>query len=85
MAYTQQYLEDCMLQAYSYESRAGWDADKVPVEYIGAVRKDNRIYEIYEDADKRHWYKTKIVTEKGIVTEYEAIFGRKEKERGWRK
>lgn len=83
MAYTQQYLQECMLGAYSYESRAGWDADKVPTEYLGAVRIGNRIYDMYEDRDGRHWYKVKVATENGIVSEYEAIFGRKE--RGWKK
>lgn len=79
MMYTQQSLIECMDKAYSYESRAGWDADNLSTKYVGSVRNGNRIYNIFVDTNGNYWYKTHIDTEDGIVSEYEAIFGHKEK------
>lgn len=49
--------------------------------YIGEKILNDRIYLLYRDASWNYWYKTQIITKAGIVSEYEAIFGRKGKKR----
>lgn len=72
------------------ELRAAWDRarsiESIPENagkliYIGKRIMDDRVFLFYQDASGNYWYKTRIITENGIVSEYEAIFGRKEKRR----
>lgn len=74
----QNNLAALLADAYSYESRDKHGAAHRETEYVGSVQKDERIYDIYVDEAGSSWYKTRIVTGSGIVTEYEAIFGRPE-------
>lgn len=74
--YTQEYLEECLRKAYSYESRTGWDAEDLETVFIGTVLHGKRIYDVYMDSSGKYWYKVRIITDKGAVTEYEAVFGK---------
>lgn len=75
MQYTQEYLETVLKAAYSYESRDKWDAEGFPTEYIGTLQRSSRFYDIYVDTAQNYWYKVRVMTERGIVSEYEAVFG----------
>lgn len=81
MQYTQEQLERFLTEAWSYESRAGWDAEGLSTEFIGTVQKQGRLYDIYVDTSRNYWYTVRIITERGIVSEYEAIFGHPERKR----
>lgn len=50
--------------------------------YVGKRVLGNRIYLFYRDVGWNYWYKTKIITQDGIKTEYEAVFG--DKRRKWK-
>ena len=49
--------------------------------YVGKRVLGNRIYLFYRDAVWNYWYKTNIITQDGIKTEYEAVFGDKRRKR----
>lgn len=82
--YSNEQLEICLKNAYSIENRAKHEVEDKPTIYVGTVKREKRLYDIYEDPEKRYWYKNRIVTDKGIISEYEAIFGHPE-ERGGKK
>mgnify|MGYP007121850272 CR=1 FL=1 len=77
--YTQRQLEICMKSAYSYENRAGWEKEYLSVEQIGMVQRGERVYSLYEDSEGNYWYKLFFMTDHGLITEYEKIFGHPEK------
>lgn len=76
-AYTQERLEEALSRAYNYGSRAGWKAESLSTSYIGTVERQDRVYDLYVDTRGSYWHKTRIRTEHGLVSEEEAIFGRK--------
>lgn len=81
MQYMQEQLEGFLKEAWSYESRAGWDAEGLSTEFIGTVQRQERLYDIYVDTSMNYWCTVRIITEQGIVSEYEAIFGCPERKR----
>ncbi len=81
MQYTQERLEIFLKEAWSYENRAGWDAEEFETEFLGTLQRENRLYDIYVDTENNYWYAVRVITEKGIVSEYESIFGHPERER----
>ena len=81
MRYTRAGLEECLKEAYSYECRSGREADGLSTEFIGTVRRENRLYDLYEDTERNYWYTVRIITDSGIVSEYEAVFDCTEAER----
>lgn len=63
-----------------YAYRSGRSMESLPkdagrLEYVGKNVVDKRIYLYYRDALGSYWYKNKIITPQGIVSEYEAVFG----------
>lgn len=82
MQYTQKQLEESLKEAWSFENREGWEAENLSTEFIGTLQKGIRIYDLYIDTARNFWYTVRIITkEKGIVSEYESIFGHPERER----
>ena len=73
--YTQKQLEICMRSAYSYENRAGWEKDNLSVEQIGMGQRGERVYSLYEDSEGNYWYKLFFMTDQGMITEKEKVFG----------
>ena len=85
MPYTRDDLEEVIEKAWSYEARAGWDAEELDTEFIGTVQRGKRLYDLYVDTAGNYWYTVRIITEKEVLTEYEAIFGHKPRKRYRRK
>ena len=81
MRCTQEQLASILKKSWSYESRAGWDAEELTTEFIGTVQRYGRLYDLYVDTAGNYWYTVRIVTQRGIVSEYESIFGYPEHER----
>lgn len=64
-------------KATSIETRTSdYDLTFLRTETVG-----ERLYDLYEDSTGVFWYSTRLMTENGPVSEYEAIFGRKERRR----
>ena len=42
-------------------------------------QQDNRVYILYKDKSGRYWYKVEFLTDRGRISEYEYIFGKKAK------
>lgn len=59
-------------EAYSIESIPK-DAGRLT--YIGQKIREDRIYIFYRDANWRYWYRVQIITDKGVLSEWESIFG----------
>lgn len=78
-------LKQLLKNAYSIESMAGHGAEGRSTTYIGTVEKGNRLYLVYRDSCGACWYETRIRTPQGVVSEYEAIFGKPEKKGAYRK
>lgn len=49
------------------------------LEYIGEIRKKDRIYRFFRSDNGKYWYSTRICARNRELSEYEAIFGRKKK------
>ncbi|MDE7342253.1 MAG: hypothetical protein K2N80_17120 [Lachnospiraceae bacterium] len=81
MKYTQAQLEECLKKAYSYENRDGWEAEELETEFIGTVQRKRKLYDIYVDTERNYWYEVRFITDAGIVSEYEAVFGCTERKR----
>lgn len=81
MRYTQGQLEEFLEGAWSYENREGWGTEGLAAEFIGTVQRWGRLYDVYIDTEGNCWYKVRILAGRHIVSEYEAIFGRPERER----
>ena len=77
-SYTQDELEEILSRAFSYESREGHGYDHLETEYIGTVQRGKYFYDVYLDTGGHSWYLVRIQTEYGVVSEYEAVFGRPE-------
>ncbi len=78
-AYTPEELQEKLKQAYSYESRASHGKAHLKAEQIGTIKLGNRLYDLHEDTDKNIWYTVRVITKRGIVSEFEAIFGHPER------
>lgn len=68
-------LAALLAKAYSYESRDKHGAAHLETEFAGTMQKGKRLYDLYTDEAGNAWYKTRIKTRYGTVSEYEAIFG----------
>lgn len=78
MTYTQEQLEECLKDAYTYENRAGHEKEHLETEFIARMKRPyGRIVDLYKDTEGNFWFKEYRETEHGIVTLEEAIFGRK--------
>lgn len=75
-------LRALLQRSRSYESRAGFGAEGLKTELVGIVRDGDRLRYVYEDEAGNFWNKTKYETERGVVSEYEKIFGHPEPKRG---
>lgn len=78
---TGEELEKRLAKAYNIEAMEVHGAGNLETELIGTVKRRNKLYDLYEDTEGGTWYKVRVITEHGIVSEYEAIFGIKERKR----
>lgn len=66
---------------YCIEAHEGHGIDSLSLTYAGTVcaaSDPTHFYVIYKNAGGGYWYETKMETERGLVTPYEYLFGRKE-------
>lgn len=70
-------LREALKMAKSYENREAHGSTG-NTKKIGTEKLGNRLYDIHIDQDGKYFYTVRIVTNKGPVSEYEAIFGRPE-------
>lgn len=80
-AYSQAELEVMIKDAYSVENRAAHGKGEETLTLAGTLQRGNRLYDVYRQKDGTCWYGVRVVTPHGIVSEYEAVFGRPEKEK----
>lgn len=73
--YTQEELEEKLKTAYNIESRAGHKKDHLSITMVGTVKRENRLYDLYQDSGNSFWYSLRFITDHGIVSEFEYIFG----------
>lgn len=73
--YTQEELEEKLKTVYNIEARAGHKKDHLPINMIGTVKRENRLYDVYQDSGNNYWYSQRFITDRGIVSEFEFIFG----------
>lgn len=73
-----------MARAYCYESRAGHKKENLKTQPAGTVQRGNRLYDISVDTEGNAWYTVRVITDRGILSEYEAIFGHPERRRGFK-
>lgn len=74
---TTEELMDKLPSAYSFEARAGWEAEHLPYRKLGMIDRGVRLTVLYEDAGGNVWYKTRYRMEDGaIVSDTEYILGR---------
>lgn len=66
-------IKEAWKNARSIESKT--EEDGYP-EYIGELRKRNRIYRLYKSENGKYWYATRICIGDQEMSEYEAIFGK---------
>lgn len=78
--YTREQLETCLKDAWTYENRAGWGAEELETEYIGTIRKGQELRDLYVDTAGNYWFKMRVITDHGVVSFHESIFGRPERE-----
>ena len=64
--YTQEELKEKLKTAYNVEARAGHKKDHLSINLIGTVKRGSR-------------YSLRFITDHGIVSEYEYIFGHPER------
>ena len=79
--YTDDELKELLKRAYSYESREGHRKEELETWLAGTVPGEGRLWDIYVDKEDNSWYKVRIVTGYGIVSEYEAVFGHPEQQK----
>ena len=77
--YTQEELKEKLKTAYNVEARAGHKKDHLSINLIGTVKRGSRLYDLYEDTGNSCWYSLRFITDHGIVSEYEYIFGHPER------
>lgn len=80
----QKDLTEKLMRAHSIDSVIGEN-----VSYVGEVQRGNRIYRLYvspsQNAEEdKYFYQVLILRDGNRLTEYEAIFNRKEK-KSWRR
>lgn len=80
-ALTEEQLETVLKDAYSIENRAAYGKENREKCLIGTVQRGKRLYDVYQDEDGICWYGVRVMTTHGTVSEYEAIFGHKERRR----
>lgn len=73
-----EFLKKAMKEANSFESREKQGAAGLEIKPVGTIEKEKRFYDIYLDSGGNLWYKTRVKTKQGALSEYEAVFGRKE-------
>ena len=73
--YTPEELEAKLWGSYPVGNMAKHGKEYAGIEFIGTVRSGYSLYDLYQDAEKDIWYKVRIETRDGIVSEHEAIFG----------
>lgn len=73
--YAEKELKEKLKTAYNFEARAGHGKENLPTVQIGTVKRGNRLYDLYEDSSNSVWFKERVITDHGIVSEFEAIFG----------
>lgn len=71
-------LQRAWEDARSIESKP---EDAGQIEPVGEEIKGNRIYLFYVDGAGQYWYRVNVRTENGVVSEKEAIFGKKGEKR----
>lgn len=74
--YKEEELKAAWEEARSVESIK---EDDGRLEYIGEIRKKDRIYRFFRSDNGKYWYSTRICARNRELSEYEAIFGRKKK------
>lgn len=74
--YNDEELKIAWEEARSIESIK--EEDSRP-EYIGEIRKKDRIYRFFRSDNGKYWYSTRICARNQELNEYEAIFGRRKK------
>lgn len=78
-------LEIAWKNAYSIENMAAHGAAGRQINYIGTVERGTRLYLFYRDSSGAYWFKNHIKTDRGIVPEYEGIFGKPERKKQHKK
>lgn len=79
---TQQELKEAIKNAWPIECMKAHGAEDRTVEEVGTIPSAyGRYLKVFRDNIGEYWYKTMIGTKDGVVSEYEAIFGRPEKKR----
>lgn len=78
-------LEIAWKNAYSIENMAAHGATGRQMNYIGTVERGTRLYLFYRDSSGAYWFKNNIKTDRGIVPEYEGIFGKPERKKQHKK
>ena len=74
---TEEELKVCLSKAWSYESRAGHEAEDRAVEEVGRLKEGNHIWILYKDSEGGCWYESRFAADTGEISEYEKVFGHK--------
>ena len=74
-------IEVAFKNAYSMENRKAHGAEGLNITYIGKKVESGRVYVLYKDSGGNYWYQTGIKVENEVLPEYEAIFGKKKKQK----
>lgn len=78
---TERDLLENIGSCYCVEAHEGHGIESLSLTYIGTVyaaSDPTHFYVVYKNAGGGYWYETKMETERGLVTPYEYLFGRKE-------
>ncbi|EOS41556.1 hypothetical protein C808_00062 [Lachnospiraceae bacterium M18-1] len=78
--YTKEQLKTLLKDAWTYENRAGWGAEELETKYLGTVRTGEYLKDLYVDTAGNYWFKMRVITDHGVVSFHESIFGRAERE-----
>lgn len=70
----EELLAEAWKEAWSIECRP---ADSTELEKIGNIHSGGRLYELYRDSAGKYWYRTRVYSRYGPITEKEAVFGMK--------
>lgn len=73
--YTQKKIRECLKNAWSYENREGWGAEDLETEYVGTIKRGEELTDLYVDTAGSYWFKTRMITDHGVISSHEAIFG----------
>lgn len=78
-------LKTAWENAYSIENMAAHGAAGRQISYIGTVERGTHLYLFYRDSSGAYWFKNHLKTDRGIVPEYEGIFGKTERKKQHKK